>query len=117
MQWVRSRSRLSSWLALFALAIQFTASFGHVHVDPPKEHAVLGELQPAGATHPGEDEEPAADHDHSCLLIHLTGLFLLSYPPCLPRPAVSAHAQVEVAHLDPAGLKRPAFQARAPPTV
>jgi hypothetical protein len=33
MGWFRSRSRLGSYLALFALAFQLAVSFGHVHLD------------------------------------------------------------------------------------
>jgi hypothetical protein len=33
MNWFRSRSSLSSYLALFAVAFQLALSFGHVHLD------------------------------------------------------------------------------------
>ena len=38
MQWFRSRVKLGSWVALFALALQLALTFGHVHLDGLRFH-------------------------------------------------------------------------------
>src|SRR5262245_62321691 len=55
MSWFRTRARWGSWLALFALALQLTLSFAHVHLgdaSDPELATVLADDQPspAGAT-------------------------------------------------------------------
>ncbi len=51
MGWFRSRSRLGSYLALFALTFQLAVSFGHVHLDHiapvPAGATVLASAQPS----------------------------------------------------------------------
>ena len=50
MHWVRTKLRFGAWCALFALAVQFTISFGHVHA-PEIAPLALGSPLSALATY------------------------------------------------------------------
>jgi hypothetical protein len=126
MHWFRSHTRLGSWLALLALAVQLAVSFGHVHLDrsaPFSGHAavLLGTDASTGAqaaSLPASDESPALDGDYCaiCALIHLAGTVVATEPPSLPLPAVFGRTQSEAAV--EFGLTAPhhaLFAARAPP--
>jgi hypothetical protein len=98
MAWFRSRSRLGSYLALFALAVQLALSFGHVHLEdgaPVAGHAsrLLGihlTNVATAAIDPASQEFPAlADDDCPiCTLIHLASTLAPATAPALPRLAV-----------------------------
>jgi Protein of unknown function (DUF2946) len=128
MRWFRSRSRLGSWLALFALAFQLAVSFAHVHVNrlaPGAGHpSVLSGVHASTGAHtaslPASDEIPAlADNFCTiCALIHLAGTVVAGEPPSLPLPAVFGRLRSEAAV--EFGLTAPnhsRFAARAPPTA
>src|SRR5262249_46857098 len=129
MRWFRSRVRLCALLALFALAIQFALSFGHVHVPGIKSKVAGGIFfallvpQPVadlGATAP----TPANPHPKGylgdtctiCTLIQMAG----SAPPPvvaqLPLPlAVGEAAQFIAMSVALDATPHTLAQARAPP--
>jgi hypothetical protein len=118
MGWVRAkRRRLSGWLALFALAVQLTLSFGHIHAEDfhkdaaPQTYNVAGEAGGAPAA-------PASDHDDCpiCAAAHLTGAAALPAPPPFAVPLPEAFAwRAAIEHrVVPRAVRQP-FQARAPP--
>jgi len=57
MRWFRSRARLGSGLALFALVAQLTLSFGHLHADASARD--LGVSAAASNMPPSADQTPA----------------------------------------------------------
>src|SRR6266540_4934631 len=98
MCWFRSRSRLGSYLALFALAFQLAVSFAHVHVD---EIAPLSATALASAQPPSDDvnapssptgrEDIADDCCPICTLIHLAGALVPAETAPLPLPNMFGH--------------------------
>jgi hypothetical protein len=59
MRWIRAKLRFSAWCALFALALQFAFSFGHVHAPGPKKGLLLAQLVvPPSADAPGAPAKP-----------------------------------------------------------
>ncbi len=116
MNWVRSRAKRLSLLALFALAVQLALSFGHVHA---------GAFGPVSAkialTNP---YSPATDGDQDngndvcaiCATIAMANTLVDSSPPVLPLP-VQIHATpvIVAAVLDTTQPQRFSFQSRAPP--
>ncbi len=133
MQWFRSNIKGSARLALFALAVQFALSFGHVHWFAAAaqaangtpgsassgiaqvladDYATLNAHVPAG---PDREQQPA-DGCAICAVMAIAGSLLLSSPPTLPVPQILALGLAIVcdrfAIAEVGGL---AFQARAPP--
>jgi hypothetical protein len=123
MGWFRSRSRLGSYLALFALAFQLAVSFAHVHLDQiaPIAGATALVAQPSSdrvntPSSPTGHEGPADDFCPICTLIHLAGALVPAETPPLPPPSIFGRSQLEAAvELDLAASHRVLFQARAPP--
>jgi hypothetical protein len=124
MRWFRSRSRLGSYLALFALAFQLAVSFGHVHLEriaPPSAPAsVLAGAQPPAdrdaASKPAGREDLADDCCPICTLIHLAGALVPAEMPSLPLPAVVGRLRLELAaEFDLTASHAALFRARAPP--
>jgi Protein of unknown function (DUF2946) len=125
MRWFRSRSRLGSYLALFALAFQLAVSFGHVHLDHiaavAADASVLASTQASGddlnvpSSPPGR-EDLADDCCPICTLIHLAGALVPAQTPPLPLPSIFARSRLEAAiEFNLAASHRVLFQARAPP--
>jgi hypothetical protein len=124
MAWLRSRLRASSWVALFAIAMQLALSFGHVHLDristssdPQSAHVADTSL---AVTARAADELPAGANDECavCALIALANSSILPLPNSLPVPMRSALVQHEAApgfYVTQTTLLP--FQARAPPVV
>ena len=125
MRWFRSRLRLGSYLALFALAFQLAVSFGHVHLEriaPPSVGAsALANAQPSAddlnaPSNPTGREGLADDHCPICTLIHLAGTLMPAEMPLLPMPAVFGRLRLEVAaEFDLTASHAALFRARAPP--
>ncbi len=123
MRWIRSNIRSLARLALFALAVQFAVTFGHVHLDG------LGSAQAAavdqGATplakahNKAPKSRGAADFDCPiCALIQLASTSAPSVAPPLPVPVLLGGLTLETP--DQAGLTASptlAFQARGPPSL
>ena len=125
MRWFRSRLRLGSYLALFALAFQLAISFGHVHLEriaPPSTGAsALAGAQPSAddlnaPSNPAGREDLADDHCPICTLIHLAGTLMPAEIPLLPMPAVFGRLRLEgAAEFDLTAAHAALFRARAPP--
>ena len=126
MGWFRTNNRLGSRLALFALAVQFFLSFGHIHPDD-----IYGSLKapfPAHAfSHAATDQGLTVSNDQSaqvaddfcaiCASVSLLGNSVAAETPKLPLPepqTVEQAARVIAFVLAP--LRRP-FQSRAPPVA
>lgn len=122
MRWLRYDGRFGTWLALFALAIQFAVSFGHVHLegiarsDPARfASAAVGHAsQSLVAPQPGTSGED--DYCPICASVYLTAHSFVPAAPVLPVPAVSNLVE-HFKHNAPdfAVPRRLAFQSRAPP--
>jgi Protein of unknown function (DUF2946) len=124
MRWFRSRSRVGSYLALFALAFQLAVSFGHVHVDetaPPSAGGAAFASTQSGdevnaPSSPTGREDVADDCCPICTLIHFAGAMLPAETPPLPLPNKFGHSRLDAAvEFDLAASHRVLFQARAPP--
>jgi hypothetical protein len=123
MRLLRARIRSGAVLALFALAVQFVAAFGHIHkedfarIPSPGSAAFLATAAEGGRQVP----VPPSHDDHDlvcsiCASISLAGTLLLPAPPAIlvllmpaetliPAPAATIARNEE----------RRGFQARAPP--
>ena len=122
MRWFRSRARLTSWLALFALTAQLALSFGHVHADQlaPATIASAAATVPADGTPvaPAKPDGVADDFCAVCALLHLAGTALPGAAPSLPLPIAFSQTRVEFTDQSILTASSPAFfQARAPPTA
>ena len=125
MRWIRLNRRVGAWAALFALAVQITLSFGHIHVG---KFALSSGAAAAtsSAQAAGRDGAPSAPDRHTgaydfcaiCATISLVASSALPEAYDLLLPAASEHRwQINLADtrtsFDPYIL----FQARAPPSV
>jgi hypothetical protein len=134
MKWFRSNIKRGSRLALFALAIQFVASFGHFHavaaqaIQPDTAPFELsyanGLTAPSAATESAQQPSPStpdSDQQQSdpcaiCAVMALANAVLFATPPILLLPQAIEFlyltTDAEFVHLNSA---RVAFQPRAPP--
>jgi hypothetical protein len=125
MRWFQSNVGLGSRLALFALAIQFVLTFGHVHIygfSPlaAKSAAAVADLSvlPSARDPFGKSDRSADPGCAICALIQLTASSAPSITPTLPLPAKPGHVALETpAELALAASPHFLFQARAPPAI
>src|SRR6516225_4557047 len=127
MRWFRSRARLGSGLALFALVAQLTLSFGHLHARASARD--LGVSAAASNMQPSIDQTstPSDSSDHQsipddycpiCALIHLACGMVPAEAPPLPLRDHFGRLHLELAvELGSTALRATPFQARAPPTA
>jgi hypothetical protein len=122
MQWLRSRRRFGSYLALFALGFQLVVCFGHVHFDAAAAGSTFAGNGPGtvatNAPNPASSDIPplADDHCAICGLIQLAGSVITGEAPPLPLPIQSARAQRAIsAEYHFSGASLALFRARAPP--
>ena len=121
LHWFRSHTRSAALAALFALLVQFTLSFGHIHLGHAADHEVaLAQNEPTGSENP--QPAPGSHHeDHYCpiyAVLHLIGAAQTASPPTiLPPPTLDANGSACLAV--PLELQAPqlAFRSRAPPTA
>ena len=131
MKWLRSNIKHGSRLALFALALQFALSFGHVHAGAAQTAPAVqsgSANNPSAAETVGEDaqQQPASNHDSDqqqgdvcaiCAVLALANTMLFAAPPLLLLPQaieiLYLSTDAEFIHLNSAWV---AFQPRAPPT-
>jgi hypothetical protein len=125
MRWFRSRARLGSYLALFALALQLALSFGHIHRKdilgaPAKSAAIVAStVDQRGAAATPADGATHHHEDGYCAIYAINALLGCAQhlaPPALPLSLALGQA------LPPAGNEAPLTerhhvlaQARAPP--
>jgi hypothetical protein len=123
MRWIRVNRRIGAWAALFALAVQITLSFGHIHLDKIAlsrlpTHAT--QLQAAGGNDPSGPRHPAGANDF-CDICATIAMVASSVPPTpAALPALIATPYSWAREFASAPLAREAhyfFQARAPPVV
>jgi hypothetical protein len=114
MKWVRANIRLGARVALFALAIQFAASFGHFHaIAAPSAPSIQSTQQYSPVP---DSDRHASDVCDICAVISLAGTAFAATPPVLPQPdgARLPRQSVETAYLL-LHATRAAFRSRAPP--
>ncbi|MBN9604342.1 MAG: hypothetical protein J0G33_15580 [Afipia felis] len=116
MDWVRSKAKRLSLLALFALAMQIGLSFGHTHVAAwSADRTQIAANSSTGG--------PSAHHDADaicavCVTTAMTASGLHAAAPVLPLPAsFSAVAFALLALNDAPPARTAAFHSRAPPAV
>ena len=120
MRWFRTNRRFAGTLALFALALQITLSFGHIHLrDFAGVPGVAVAQAQATATDPANDHNPGHSADDYCLICataSLAGTLVLP-SQVAPRVPVSS-ADTSYGHFCAAPCSRidhALFSARAPP--
>ena len=123
MDWFRSRSKLGSYLALFALAFQLAVSFAHVHIDEiaPRSATAFASAHPSSdevnaPSSPADREDVADDCCPICTLIHFASAMVPAETPPLPLPNMFGHSRLAAAVAFGLATSQSAlFQARAPP--
>lgn len=118
MAWFRGRMRWGGVAALFALAIQFVLSFGHLHVGALNgSPAVLAALAQAGDP-PGHDDDHAHRVCSICATLGALNTAQPATPPTLAAPAAFAHGPIGINdNRVVATVHRTAFRSRAPPAA
>ncbi|WP_424629522.1 DUF2946 family protein [Bradyrhizobium sp. SYSU BS000235] len=118
MKWLRSNAKRLSMLALFALALQFGLSFGHIHVDHAlaAPTAVSDQASASSADGNGHHQDDPADICAICVTVAMANALVDATPPVLPVPldANAAEISADFAHHVTA-TRRVAFHSRAPP--
>lgn len=120
---LRSKMRFGGWLALFALGLQLTLSFGHIHAEDSAA-AKTSDNTAVAQNQSTPQNAPDGDHDRNhggdvcaiCAFMHMAGTSLLPGAPSVAVPADIISAVLvapELTPLPPAA--RQSFQARAPP--
>jgi hypothetical protein len=111
--WIRSQRRPAALLALFALALQLAASFGHIHAEQLSRPVNVATL--AAPTVPASDDQA----DHACDVCVTVAQLSVAHappPPALEAPAPSGTATFKASH-DTTWPGGPFvhFRSRAPP--
>ena len=120
MKWFRSNIKRGSRLALFALAIQLTLSFGHFHGVAAQAASAVQSLSDAA------QQQPSSNHDSDrqpndncaiCAVIAMANAVTFATPPLLllPQQAVEFLYLTTDAEFVDLNSARVAFQPRAPP--
>ena len=119
MNWVRTRLRLGSCIALLALAFQFAVSFGHVHLDALVDGSSSMVTAAVGAAPAGDHRSDVADHYCPiCALIHLAETMAPAQPPIMPMPVMFVRLRPDATVKFGFTSPPPSFfPARAPPVA
>lgn len=122
MRWFRKHIGQSSWLALLALAINFTLAFGHVHaIDGTGSERTYSLIAAAAAADGGQGQNHPADNHADylcpiCMAATAMGSALAPTPPALPVEFAVATIDRPIDHFTFAfEAPRAAFQSRGPP--
>ncbi len=116
MRWFRTNRRFYGALALFALALQITLSFGHCHL---RDFAAIPGVAVAQAQDGSDRPAGHNDADGYCLVcatVSLAGTLVLPDQVALQLPVISAdiqHWQLHAASWS--RIDYAPFHARAPP--
>jgi hypothetical protein len=131
MRWFRSNRKTGGRLALFALALQFVLSFGHIHREdiygtgygtgPAGAASITAALTFADRS-PSKPSDQSSKHTDDycaiCATISLLSNSFVAAPPQLLLPVVS-HVVDHVDYIAALSVppRRTSFQSRAPPTA
>jgi hypothetical protein len=126
MGWVHCRKRYGALLALAALALQITLSFGHVHLDGvgrAAPHAAIAGTHKVALAQSAPQmptQNPSGDDDYCaiCASIFLVSSSFVSEPPELPIPV--GFVRIKHSFSVARGVTVPrrfAFRSRAPPAA
>lgn len=114
MRALRSTRTFGGWLALFALGLQLTLSFGHIHAE---DFAAAG-ASVAQSHNAPDNHHSDGDHDGCaiCAVMHMAAASLAPAPPsvALPPTATLFTLVTPDRTVLPPAARQP-FQARAPP--
>jgi hypothetical protein len=123
MAWFRTNRGIAVWLALFALACQFSFSFGHIHLG--KSFADPGVLvgqtavqttDAAGDAPPQKDPAPAVDFCAICANISLAGALILPILALILAPGLFIRIlQWPLTARESVAFGHQPFSARGPP--
>lgn len=113
MNWLRSKARRLSLLALFALALQLGLSFGHTHHDIAVAGIAASQSQ---ASVPDHDQHAHRDLCAICATMAMANSLVAAAPPSLPVPlTVTASKTAFDSEAIAGDSRRGAFRSRAPP--
>jgi len=120
MRWFRANRRFSGTLALFALALQFTLAFGHIHLrEVAGVPGVAAAQTPATTADPTGDSNTGRSADDYCLICATTALAgTLVLPDLVALPVPAQATDTSYAYVCSAFCGRidhALFRARAPP--
>jgi hypothetical protein len=121
-RWFRTNRRFSGTLALFALALQFTLAFGHIHLRDfaGVPGAAVAQAQ-ATTTGPADDHIPGHSTDDYCYCpicatANLAGTLVLPDLVALPAPVASIDTSYgHYCSTSSSRIDHALFRARAPP--
>jgi hypothetical protein len=124
MRWIRRNRRVGAWAALFALAVQITVSFTHIHLDKnalaslASVHATQAQsIERSGPPGPAHHQN-AADFCDICATIALVASSVLPDPATLTPPLATTCAWQRPHEAELYGRQaHNHFHARAPPFV
>ena len=116
MEWLRSKAKRLSLLALFALAMQIGLSFGHTHVAAWSANATqIAANSSTGGTSDHHDTDAICA---VCVTTAMAANGLHAAPPVLPVPAsFSTVAFSPLALKDTPRARTAAFHSRGPPLL
>jgi hypothetical protein len=118
MKWIRSNIKRVSYLALFALAIQFALSFGHFHAIAANNNLTAQSAHSLSVP-PASDHgsgEPQGDVCAICAVMAMANTALFETPPVVLLPQAVDFSYVDAAaEIVRIASVRVAFQPRAPP--
>jgi len=125
MRWVRAKRKFGGRLALFALAVQLTLSFGHIHPEdifgPARAaaHAAVA-LPAAGYFRPLSTDQHSSHNDDYCAICATMYLLNSSSVPEAPQLRPLPFVSQPIEHFDGVTAvfiapRRAPFQSRAPP--
>jgi hypothetical protein len=116
MKWSRSKAKSLSLLALFALALQFALSFGHIHADALAAPAAISDYASAPTSDSDHQQDDTADICAICATVAMANAMVDAAPPALLAP-LNANARAIFTHLAShiTATRLAAFQSRAPP--
>jgi hypothetical protein len=118
MKWLRSNAKRLSVLAMFALALQFGLSFGHIHADHAfaAPTAISSHASVSTPDSSGHQQDDPADLCAICVTIAMANALVDATPPVLPVPLDTKATDVlaDCAYGAPA-TRLVAFHSRGPP--
>lgn len=115
MNWLRSKAKRLSLLALFALALQLGLSFGHCHHDVAVAGIAASQSQ-ASTPDTDHDQDVHRDLCAICAAMAMANTLVAAVPPSLTMP-LTVTALRTAFHYETIAddARRGAFRSRAPP--